>query len=213
MPLQEINLPQLPLDDLTDNFIRTCIYEDSRPFASGAVPNNHVNGGFEEVSQELALATTEELLRFLRLPLADADFIAPVPNGANGWAFALQEERKESGLIVLTTEKQSGERRVFQETDETKRQLEQLLEKTDNPRGIVLDDVTSDGGTNEALAEFLEDRGLEITLVMSILYRGAANRIASRFKRAALLRKYIPLLIDWELYEQTGEVAALSMDI
>lgn len=184
------------------------MHEVNRTFASGTPANNHIDGGHEEVPGDIAATVVEELVRFSAPMFKHVRFVAPVPNGANGWAEAVKEERRDSGLIVMKAAK--VDRRKFVETEETEKALDRLFEQSDRPKGIVLDDVTMDGGTGEAMADFYSERGLEITLVMSLLYRGRDDRIQSAYKRTALMRRFLPYLINWSLYKATGRVQELE---
>lgn len=185
-----------------------CIHDEPKVFASGVVANNHVDGGFEEVSEPLRFEIATHLEHFLGPLAVGAHFIAPVPSGANGWAYAWQEYSTESGLAVVEVAK--VERRRFEATQETNDALALLQAEHGDLGCVVLDDVTSDGGTSEALADFYEERGIKVRLVASLLFRGIAPTIASKYSRATLMKQYVPTQLDWNTYRRSGEISELT---
>jgi hypothetical protein len=76
----------------------------------------------------------------------------------------------------------------------------------------VIDDATTDGGTTEAYADFLAEQDLDVDFALSIFFRGAniAKLENSKYRRAVLLARHIPNFIDWQYFNQTGELKPLE---
>ena len=204
-------------DRLTETFIdATLTPVADETFASGVTANNKINASYDEVRDHtLRNAVVFEASREVMRLSSDIDFVAPVPTGAIGWAYAIVRQTGRSDLLVLNLAKQENEKRKFETTVFSELQIASLIDKASQedrrPRGIVVDDVTSDGGTNEAMADFLVDQGFEITLVMSLLYRGEINRLKMadrKYPRAYLMAKHVPLSLDWVKRNESGLLTA-----
>jgi orotate phosphoribosyltransferase len=198
--MAEVITPSIPNTELTDRFIDSTLVPNNKPFAGGASEvNNHVDGGYEEV-KDLGLreAVVKQAAGFILSSGVEFDCIAPVPNGATGWAYAIVRELQDPELLVLESAKIRN--RLFQATKFGELQYQSLINRYSRPKALVLDDVTSDGGTNEAMADYLTDLGLEVSLVMSLLFRGDIGRLQQadrKYKRSILMQREIPHLIDW----------------
>lgn len=190
---------------LTNAFIDEVLQEDTRPFANGDTGvNNHLNGGYDEVPEPIRDTVTDAVSSFIIESNCDLDFIAPVPSGADGWGYAVVRALKRTAIPVLQFEKEPGERRVFKATELTSHKIEYLKEQKSKPRGLVIDDVTSDGGTNEAMADHVTSYGLEVSLVLSLFFRGDLAKLKSSYPRAVLMAQRVPNEIDWAERARTG---------
>ena len=203
---------------LTDNFVNSTLVEsDHEMFASGLSANNKVLGSFEEMSNiELRDRVAERAAELIVASGCEFDFIAPVPTGAVGWAYSIIRSLKLSTVPVLLVEKDKGEKRNFQTTPFSDLQIEWLEDRYEKPRGIVIDDVTSDGGTNEAMADFLVENGLGVSLVLSLLYRGKISRLREsdrKYKRAYLMARHIPFAIDWKERKNSGLIVPMRTGV
>ena len=214
--MAEIFTPSQPLDRLTDMFVRHTIAPSTASFASGeSSVNNHHNGGYEEVrSLELRPAIAAQAGRLITRCVAD-DFncIVPVPTGAVGWAYAIARNLGNSNTYVLHTKKSHQNKREFSLTSLGEYQVDLLRNRFETPKAVVIDDVSSDGGTNEAMANYLTSIGFEVTLVMSIFYRGIFERLLEedrKFRRAVLMHRQIPYQIDWASMEESGLLVPLG---
>jgi orotate phosphoribosyltransferase len=209
---QGLILPTLPLEGLEDSLLSSQLKEGEKIFANGTPANNHLDMGYEEVPERLR----PFIVRGLDLLLEDAgvsrpDFIATVPSGADGWGIAMKQ-RMERGLEYSPAwlNFHKAERRVFENTAETSALIEILNLSRGVPKGVVLDDASSDGGTAEALADHLTEQGLSISLIEVIVFRGLASQLQSKYLRAALLYRPIPYRMDWKRYRATGHITGLD---
>lgn len=203
---------------LTENFVNsTLVASNHEIFANGLSANNKILGSYDEINNiELRDRVTQRAAELIVASGCEFDFIAPVPTGAVGWAYSIIRSLKITNVPVLLFEKEKGEKRKFQTTSFSDLQIEWLKERYEKPRGIVIDDVTSDGGTNEAMADFLTDKGLGISLVFSLLYRGELSRLLEsdrKYKRAYLMAKHIPYSIDWKERKDSGLIVPLRTKV
>jgi len=199
---------------LTDNFVNSTLVEsDHETFANGLSANNKINGSYDEINNiELRDRVTQRAAELIAASSCELDFIAPVPTGAVGWAYSIIRSLKLKTVPVLLLDKEKGVKRKFQTTPFSDLQIEWLKGRYKNARGIVIDDVTSDGGTNEAMADFLTDNGLGVSLVFSLLYRGELSRLLEsdrKYKRAYLIAKHIPYSIDWGERKGSGLIVPM----
>lgn len=213
--MPEIIVPEPPLTELTNAFIDATLKYDTRPFANGQRDvNNHSDGAYGEIHDEALRDIVAEHSRDLLLGAevgdgaaeCELDFIAPVPAGAVGWAYAIARQMNRPRMHVLNLDKRA--RREFALNEFSELQLENLIAVHERPAGVVLDDVSSDGGTGEAMAEFLESQGLEVTLILSLLFRGDITQLKSKYNRAFVMQQHIPYKIDWAKRRGSGLIVA-----
>lgn len=203
--------------ELQTDIERSCIAPPTKPFANGSDANNHLNLGYDEVSPVLRRPIQQGLKMMLdnaevKLGRAgdgvhevNADFLVPVPEGANGWVRAV------SGLYTPERQMlqfQKVERRTFKPVGNTVEVIaEQMENSLDTPTVAVFDDATTDGGTTEAMCDYLEEEfGLDVLVAISIYYRGVLAELRSKYNRAFVVANHIPLTIDMDHHKKTGEI-------
>lgn len=204
-----ITTPYPPLEDLTESLIREQLRPWDQPFANTDEANNHLNIGYEEVSAHLRPEIVEGLGELIVVSKVQPIFIAPVPKGANGWGEELVEKLPDriAKPALLTFEK--VDKRKFANLPEADKEIAKLKAKHNRPTGVVIDDATTDGGTSEAMADFLTEQGLAVDLVLSIFYRGDIRLLSSNYRRAVLVTRHLPLMLDWKKYLGDGTIRAL----
>lgn len=189
--------------NLTAEILRTQMHPHHEALANEQLSNNHINLAFEEVEPKFRDPLVQGLGGLVlekRLPLA---FIAPVPNGATGWAEALIKKYNLASEVIILSKL---EKRSFEVTARSKRQAEWMVGQA----GIVLDDVTTDGGTSEVYANLLRaELGLDVAAIVSLFYRGV-KAPKSRYQRHAVIQKSVPLNLDWEAFRRNGTLQSLS---
>lgn len=209
--------PAPALTELADKFINATLHPAHNiTFADGTSNvNNHMDGAYEEVHdpalKDQVTAHAAQLVYVsegLFFDGVEADFIAPVPYGATGWAYAVARSLKRPSLQILNLEK--VERRVFSTNSFSERQIESLLSLGRPARGIVLDDVAPTGGTAEAMANWLKDIGLETNLILTMLFRGDIQTLKSEYNRAFVMNTHVPHMLDWDTWNNSKEIKELS---
>lgn len=175
-------------------------------FANGQHTNNHLDMGYDEVSPDVREIIVPRLGQLVVVSDSCPMFIAPVPNGADGWAEDLAVDLGKASVAPKILYAHKLGRRKFENTPIINRQIARWRDDGVDPRGMVIDDVSSDGGTGEAMADFLTEQGLEIDLVVSILYRGDIANLSSRYRRAILIARQIPYFMDWAIFRSSGEI-------
>lgn len=193
-------------DVLIDQLLAAQLRPGDRVFASGEAANNHLDLGYEETTPELRPTIVHDLAELIVDTVGVPAFIAPVPTGAVGWG------KQVSGLLTPTPELIVLDKvapREFKPTSELRSQIRKLR----NRRGVVIDDATSDGGTSAAYAECIEKLGLEVSLVVSIFFRGQ-EYAKNRFQRLHLFARPIPYQLNWQKFLdecELVEVRAISV--
>lgn len=200
-------IPSPPLRDLETEVIQSQLRFGDQIFANGEVANNHLDLGFDEVPEDLHPKIALQLGEFVSSSVISPDFIAPVPRGAVGWGRDLVTHFENKPELIVFDK---IARRIFRSTDESREQTRSLMGGSKQPTGIVIDDATSDGGTSEALAERLEDMGMQVSLVASIFLRGDINTFRSQYDRAFLIARHIPYSLDWTAFQEKYVIQPLD---
>lgn len=184
-----------------DEILANQLVSGERIFASGETANNHLDFDYEQIAPLYRPAVAQRLCELISRLDFNPGFIAPVPSGGMGWAeVAAKNLSHRPELIALT----KLDKRIFDASDEALEQARALQ----GVRGIVIDDVTNDGGTSEVYAECIEAMGLKVAAVISILLRGKGYK-ESRFTRLPVYHKYIPLQLNWQIFQDTGKIVEL----
>jgi|SRR5690606_414859 len=200
-------------DKLAQNLLANQLTERYAVFANGASSNNHLGMGFDEVDSRYHPLIASGLSRLVTEFCPKPHYIASVPTGADGWGELVTKRLSGyfGGPMHLKFKK--VQRREFANTPETPSLFKQLFAENKPPVGVVLDDATTDGGTSEAMANFLSGQGLEVGLVLSIFYRGDLRALKSRYRRGYLIAREIPTRLDWEAFREIGEIKELQTEI
>lgn len=193
--------PDQSLIELEAEVIENCLVYDTRPFAgTDAEVNNHLNFGYDETPETLRSKVVYEAGKLIMATGLNFKFIIAVPTGANDWATEIGQQIDPEPTQLWFTK---THRREFKPTASTLKALEDL----DEPTALIVDDATSDGGTTEAMANQAQDLGLRPLLLLSLFFRGTLP-IDSKYERAVVMARHIPLMIDWEK-KQSGLIAPL----
>lgn len=186
---------------VVDQIIASQLHEGDVTFANGQLANNHLNLGYSETPPQLRTPIVDAFSRLLFAKNLRVDSIVPVPSGAVGWAEDYTTRQVNSQEIIRL---QKLQKRQFVLANELERSL--LAGK----RGIVLDDATSDGGTGEAVADYMTEQGFCVTAVVSLFVRGQ-QLDPSKYPRLWLAHRTIPTQLDWNVYRQTGKLQQLTV--
>ncbi len=206
-------MPSPPYVPLEKELLSTQLRPGDRVFANGETANNHLDMGYEEVPRLTRSVIPSALVNVVMKANIEPTFVAAVPSGANGWGKRLAANLnvgREERMPLLKFSKL--DRRVFEPTTATRKRIRKLRGRTVG-QGIVIDDASSDGGTSEALADLLTEQGLDVGLVLSVFFRGDIKALRSKYQRGALIARHLPLMMDWDVYRQTGSIQELNPSI
>ncbi len=201
-----------PISSGTDRFIAdeqqvldACLVRGRTRFASGAVADNKLNFDFDEVPYRLQLRTLGYGLEILNKLEGGADFFAGVPNGGRGWSANFTDmvtwPDAPENLPIEKVKDEDGVRFYYgaQAQDAI---FERRFDKTIFPgtkallKCVVVEDVASTLGTSEKLADHLKEVwGIETMLILSMFFRGKADEVTSKYPRATVYSRHIPLLL------------------
>ena len=185
--------------DITNQIIASQLHEGTVTFANGQHANNHLDLGYDETSPLLRPYIVDAFSRLLFVKNIDIDFIVPVPSGAEGWIDAYSNRQVTSPEIIRLRKLQKRQFELFSDLNANDYRGKQ---------GIVVDDVTSDGGTSEAAADHMTDKGFNILAVVSLFVRGR-QLLPSKYQRLWLAHRPIPQKLDWQKFRQQGKIEQL----
>lgn len=209
MPI--LYVPAQSLERIEDQLIDNQLRPEHKVFANGLEANNHLDMGYDEVPDIYRSSLAHHTAALIVSTNVRVSFVAPVPTGANGWGhevahdIALIDDVEEP--VVLEFEK--SDRRVFVNFPETIEKIAELKKQYgDDVTGVVIDDATSDGGTSEALADYLIEQEIYPELIASIFFRGDLDLLQSKYNRIFTIARNIPMNLDWKKYNAEGEITS-----
>lgn len=184
-----------------DKILARQLTEREVVFANGQQANNHLDLGYEETDVSLRPPLVFALGILLHAAGLEQDTIVPVPTGAEGWVHHYNLGLADPQPVVRLRKVQ---RRSFELLD-----VRTALENERRPI-VVVDDTTSDGGTSEAAADFMAERGFAVSAVISLFVRGE-QLAPSKYPRLWVAHKPIPAKLDWKIFRQQGKIEQLTI--